>query len=336
MSGIFDISGNLLSTNDGITPEMFGAVGDGVADDTTAIQRAFTEAAEKNETVVFGYGKKYAVSSTLNVTKRHNIQGNGAIIIAQAAMGDVIRINTGTKHVTSVIGKGLLNNLTIDGNKLAQNGIYVQHATGFSLQNLDVLRFLSHGIHIASGFELFCDNIRLSTGLGKGYTTIGTVGIYMGTSDSHFSNIVPINTEIGIVDKKGANFYYGIHPWNTEAEIIPTSIMFDVYGPIWAVNCYNDTCAVVFRVNGDCPINAYGLKIFVNSDFMTPSVMGDVTPKVFELASSAHTQRIKVYGMEFTGRLTYAFSNRAASGWKGFDWRKNNDISITSLGECPQ
>lgn len=335
MGGIYDLNGNLLQLPDGITPEKYGAVGDGLTDDTTAIQSALSEAATKNETVVFGYGKTYAVSSTLNITKRNTIHGNGSIIKAISSMSDVLHIKTETEHVPTSIGRGVLQNLTIDGNKLASNGIYVEHATGYNMQDIDVLRFLSHGIHIASGFEIFCNNIRFSTGLGN-ISAIGTVGLYMDTYDSHFSNIVPINTELGVVDKKGGNFYYGVHGWNTNAEIMPTSVLFDVYGPVWATNCYVDCCAIGFRINGDYPINAYGLKILGSTKFMPSSVMGNVTPKVFELASSANTARIKAYGIVFSANLSYLFSNRAASAWTGFDWRTNNDTSITNLGECPQ
>lgn len=333
---IYDIDGNVISSEAGITPEKYGAVGDGVTDDTQAIQSALYEAATKNETVSFGYGKKYAVSSTLNVVKRHNIYGNGSIIVATNAMADVLRIKTETTHSITSLGRGVLENLTIDCDNLATNGIYVEHATGFSFQDIDVLRFVSHGIHVASGFEIFCNNIRLATRKTGEPTAVGTVGLYIDTYDSHFSNIVPVNCEIGIVDKKGANFYYGVHGWNTRADIMPTSILFDVYGPIWAVNTYDDCCTTGFRINNNYPVNAYGLRILGSTGVMPASVMGDVTPKVFELASSANTSRIKVYGMVFAGDVSYLFSNRAASAWTGFDWRKNNDISITHLDECPQ
>jgi hypothetical protein len=70
---------------------------------------------------------------------------------------------------------------------------------------------------------------------------------------------------------------------------------------------------------------------------MNATVMGDVVPKVFNLASSASTARIKSWGMVVDNKnLPYLFSNRASSAWTDFDWRKNNDTSITRLDECPQ
>lgn len=334
--GIYDISGNKLIVDTGCSPENYGAIGDGIHDDTSAIQAAFNESELLNIPVSFGFGKTYCISSTLNLKKRQNIYGNGSTIKATSAIADIIRINTETQHVTTSVGKGLLENITIDCNGVAQNGIYVQHATGFELQNIDVLRFTNHGIHIASGFEIFCTNIRLAVG-GTSVipNAIGTVGLYMDTYDSHFTNIVPINCEIGVVDKKGGNFYYGVHPWNTRSDIMPTSIMFDAYGALSAVNCYNDCCTIGIKVNGSFPVNVFGMKILGSTNFMPSSVMGSVVPEAFHLTNAAATSRIKAYGIYFSANLTYKFSNLAASAWTGFSWLENNDTSITSLQDHP-
>lgn len=57
-----------------VTPEMYGAVGDGVADDSDAVQQAFT-----NGTNVVMHGKYY-VTKTLYLDGQHNIIGGGTII----------------------------------------------------------------------------------------------------------------------------------------------------------------------------------------------------------------------------------------------------------------
>lgn len=328
--GIYDIGGNQLIVGTGCTPENYGAIGDGVHDDTNAIQSAFNESESSNIPVSFGFGKIYCVSSTIYIKKRQNVYGNGSTIKAISTITDVIRINTETQHVIPSAGKGLLENLTVNCNGMAQNGVYVQHATGFELQNLDILKFTNHGLHISSGFELFCTNIRLQTN-----GTVGTVGIYMDTYDSHFTNIVPINCETGITDKKGGNFYYGVHGWNTEAAIMPTSILFNAYGALSTVNCYNDCCAIGIKVNGSFPVNVFGMKILGSTNFMPASVMGSVVPEAFHLTNAAATSRIKAYGIYFSANLTYKFSNLAASAWTGFSWLENNDTSITDLQNHP-
>jgi hypothetical protein len=186
------------------------------------------------------------------------------------------------------------------------------------------------GLCIAAGFEIFCTNIRFA---GSG--AVGTVGLYMDTYDSHFTNIVPINCEIGVVDKKGGNFYYGVHGWNTAAAIMPTSILFDAYGALSTVNCYNDCCAIGIKVNGSFPVNVFGMKILGSTNFMPSSVMGSVVPEAFHLTNAAATSRIKAYGIYFSANLTYKFSNLAASAWTGFSWLENNDTSIANLQNHP-
>ncbi|QIP18918.1 hypothetical protein HA514_04520 [Enterobacter kobei] len=56
--------GNLAQMRPHITPEMFGAVGDGVTDDTLAIRAAF-QAGSDLKIAVWGSGKTYGVTSTL-------------------------------------------------------------------------------------------------------------------------------------------------------------------------------------------------------------------------------------------------------------------------------
>ncbi|USX29928.1 phage tail fiber protein [Enterobacter sp. Z1] len=56
--------GNLAQMRPHITPEMFGAVGDGVTDDTIAIRAAF-QAGSDLKIAVWGSGKTYGVTSTL-------------------------------------------------------------------------------------------------------------------------------------------------------------------------------------------------------------------------------------------------------------------------------
>lgn len=65
-----------------VTPEMYGAIGDGVADDTSAIRSAF--ATGKN--VAFGNGKTYKITASLNVDESGQIvgahySGNGCTIL---------------------------------------------------------------------------------------------------------------------------------------------------------------------------------------------------------------------------------------------------------------
>ena len=51
---------------DYLTPEMYGAKGDGKKDDTDALRRALYESSEQGKILYFPSGKTYKVNGTLN------------------------------------------------------------------------------------------------------------------------------------------------------------------------------------------------------------------------------------------------------------------------------
>ena len=88
------------------TPELYGAVGDGVTDDTVALQTAFNE-----KYVICKPGATYLITDTINLVNDTNIVGNGATIKVK----DNVRINNSllkgdTKHNIKI------DNLVIDMN----------------------------------------------------------------------------------------------------------------------------------------------------------------------------------------------------------------------------
>ena len=92
-----DGSGNLSFGTAIITPEQFGAVGDGVADDYAAVQSAM-QTGECNLTA----GKSYKIATAFTVTGDVKIIGNGATIICATATATPILI-TGNTVITDVI-----------------------------------------------------------------------------------------------------------------------------------------------------------------------------------------------------------------------------------------
>jgi len=72
--GSLTINKMVIGTLAYITPEMFGAVGDGITDDHDAIQSAIDYASNNGLTLVI-LSKTYAIKKTLNITKRVTIVG---------------------------------------------------------------------------------------------------------------------------------------------------------------------------------------------------------------------------------------------------------------------
>ena len=89
-----------------ITPEMYGAVGDGETDDSEAIQAAIDYANEHNKTVFFG-AKTYLIESALNVYSGMELHGNGATIMTS---GDIPAFTA-----ESVVSKVYIHDFNLTG-----------------------------------------------------------------------------------------------------------------------------------------------------------------------------------------------------------------------------
>ena len=83
-----------------VTPEMYGAVGNGSTDDQAAIQSALNT----GRTVVFDGTKNYRVNSTVTVPSDAVIEGNGAIISTTSNIG-IFTCSPSTNAQNAVISK---------------------------------------------------------------------------------------------------------------------------------------------------------------------------------------------------------------------------------------
>jgi hypothetical protein len=73
-------SGSQGNTSEVVSVDSFGAVGDGVTDDSAAIQAAI-DSAPVGSTLTFTAGKTYLLDAGLTVNKAININGNGATLL---------------------------------------------------------------------------------------------------------------------------------------------------------------------------------------------------------------------------------------------------------------
>ena len=118
----------------------FGAVGDGIADDTAAIQAAIVQAKASGETVYIPFGK-YLVTSTLDFY-RVSVRGENAsnqnvfakvtnwpIIKGGPALTNIIRVGQETDTGSSVSDSTIVENLMIDMSLSPNNtkGMYCEH-----------------------------------------------------------------------------------------------------------------------------------------------------------------------------------------------------------------
>ena len=73
----------------GVTPEQFGAKGDGIADDLLALQAAMQQASASGQSLELTAGAVYRFSSCLGLPSGLTIRGNGAVLLSDIQYPDL-------------------------------------------------------------------------------------------------------------------------------------------------------------------------------------------------------------------------------------------------------
>lgn len=127
MNRVYDINGTPLFMGY-VTPEQFGAKGDGSTDDSSAIQSAV----DNKGMVLFASGKNYKIASTIRLSKDTTLDLNGAII---TSTNKHLFFNFQTSDVfTEYNGNG---NITICNGNIVGGAISFAHAENVKLENVN-------------------------------------------------------------------------------------------------------------------------------------------------------------------------------------------------------
>lgn len=240
--------------NNVVTPEVYGAVGDGIEDDTVPLQKALNLCCVPEYDIVFNgtRGKIYSISKPVDIdqTKAPDNNGvfdfKGAKIRATAKMPYALSYKTTAYQDGAYIkhARGTVKNLAIDcNNELAHTGLYAIYTAGNLFDNINVYG-CRRGIYIAGGIESeirgctvrrnaeddIYTHIKNSTitnefpqtNRGEELTEddkinldkTQCVGFEMTVTDSFITNCVAIDCVIGIKIVGGDNKVIGCHPWN--------------------------------------------------------------------------------------------------------------------------
>ena len=258
----------------------FGAVGDGVTDDTTGIQAAINAANSKGGALIEIPAGTYKLSSALTITQPNFIKGAGigiTILVQTNGTADCLFFN----YSTFLAGGGLEDisihagiknpiNPAVMGS--TGNGLRIKKSNGgFSAQRVDIRSF-STGIRIAESYYvrvidfqvLYADNfgVILDTPNG-GATSAGH--LFSKGKISNFGFTGNNSSSIGICFKQSSGDFLDsidVTTFNTGVQIKPTatddSVLFLFANQVLADSCLNDS----WDIDGTVP-NKIGALEFV-------------------------------------------------------------------------
>lgn len=153
-----------LSGSPYVTPQLFGAVGDGVANDTKAIQAAIDYASNSQYNVVFIPKGVYSVRN-LKLKKNVSLLGEGEESILLAS--PTCKTWDGILHCNNVSDFSI-KNIVFDGNKPIVEGndhkgvvnIWIKEATNFQIENCTFQNNWYAGVSIKNSSKILVSNNR--------------------------------------------------------------------------------------------------------------------------------------------------------------------------------
>lgn len=259
-----------------VTPEQFGAIGNGQFDDTVALQDAIDYCIANGKQLKCQNGKTYCISDSLNLSNTSTclIDFNWATLKAIKTMDYMITFDGSTNTKNDV--KTLLKNIVIDCNNKA-GGLNLIYSFKFTFENFMIKNCQTIAIQIQKGGAFVCQN-----GTIIGDCTPDSRGIYNQTSDCHFNEIVIVDMKKCIYNG-GTNFYNKVHGWLTGK--VANSIFFEhfaSFGSLTQCQCDTYETGYLLRTSYDLSLVAC---TYYNNYHLYDS---EVTPIVFKFNSGIH------------------------------------------------
>ena len=259
-----------------VTPEMFGAKGDGISDDTDSF----------NNAINFAKGKKIAIILTgeyklteLNIDNYVTIQGNASKIICNKVT--ISKPITDDNHT-------IISNITFD----CENGILISGGKNIIITDCTVLTD-NVAIEITRADNMSYENI-----IENCYVcakTIGKIGILVNTSDCTVSNVNMRDFKIALK----ANYQVlvsNLHAWISKDAYINGSIFIECtggspnHGETEVIGCCIDTYQTGFKLINNPPINITNCRTAYSSSIWK----SDITPLLFNIGYGYPIEYLKL------------------------------------------
>lgn len=232
----------LKSIKDYVTPKMFGAKGDGVADDTNAIISAFNS----GKTVFFPSGT-YAVSQSIEINHDVRVICDAQCqIIPIANMYALFKIGVAVDGFTNPVFSGLVKVLWDGGTLFGAHSdyvvtdvIYTEKTYHCKFTNVTIANVSTNGIHIAGNTGAYCIFEKCVV---RGKYGNGTRGFFIERSDQQILNCSVIDCLHGYEANANCILFDGCTAWMSSDTNWNNTICFYLGGAFnKLVNCIVDT-----------------------------------------------------------------------------------------------
>ncbi|MGI6279761.1 MAG: hypothetical protein ACOYJS_04290 [Acutalibacteraceae bacterium] len=228
----------------------------GEKDDAPRINRAVNDAPSGR---LFIPGGHYYLASPVVVTNRCSIvMEENTLLEAIEEMDFVVvwdnvaAMKAGDPNYRNEIFRCAVRGGVIDGAGKA-SCLYLAGYKHFTLSDICFMNGKKYGLSVGDGYELIATNIYMKC-LIKGLK--GNIGLYTKHGDSHYTDVVITDYDIGLQDDMGgSNRYTRVHIWTTRLCDIENSVCFRLrcgeendYGEVLLENCYADTGKIGFDI----------------------------------------------------------------------------------------
>lgn len=293
-----------------ITPEMYGAVGDGVADDTQAFKTMIEsvemllpvkefegeEPCKDYSGIEFKFSGKYKISEGIVFDTTYGLTLNNLHLVASSLFtdADMLTLSTITRGFKA-------NGLTIDGKHFAPHCLAIRDYTlGIDISNAEISHFLNAGIIAdGKGHELKLTNVRINQHEWGEWQKLEKKqygeGINLGADrhDNLFTNVVISYCEnAGLYLAGGTNKFVNCHFYSCNIKNIGryntfTTCYFD-NAPFYTDGFFTVTNSVFLKSEGDTtPFIYFTVDSDANNWKYDTAILNDNTFKAVDYVSDA-------------------------------------------------
>lgn len=215
----------LVVTAHYVTPEQFGAWGDGTHDDSAYIERLIAFSIANDATPVFGDRKIYALASSLTISSPILVDLHGCTLKYIGSHASTFVNYYFNPALVKDAMLGIING-SIDANSLCDTALLVSGGKRVEVANLRIFNSLVTGIEFNKAnydlWEMHAHDLSIS-GANESGITVDGMKVTSGVTDSWFDEILISNASNAWLNAVAAtNHYRNIHGYAYPAENHPT------------------------------------------------------------------------------------------------------------------